>query len=379
VEPIFTAEELSEVLAYHAPGYVYATLDLVLWPVVLALIARFLTRPAYALACRLTARWRSTLLERVWGGPGWAAALAFALLLVALFALLGLPAEIWFGYVREHRFGLSQAPLSVFVGDLLKGYATLAFGMMAVGLGLFGLARRLPGWWWVLGLVAAAAMAASALVDPYRSRLYVEQEPLADGPLRERIAALMRRANLDFSDVLVDKTASRSVRLQASFAGSGPTRTIVLNDSLVAQLSVDEVLAAVAHEAGHVHESRWPARLMSTAALFAFLAVVEWLFRRSARQGWFGITQRADIRALPLIILVFDASMTLAAPLSAAASRRSESAADQYAVRLTGDPAAFRSMLTRAARINKMDPAPPWWVELQLSHPPMAARIAAIR
>jgi STE24 endopeptidase len=36
-------------------------------------------------------------------------------------------------------------------------------------------------------------------------------------------------------------------------------------------------------------------------------------------------------------------------------------------------------MLVKAARINKMDPQPPWWVEFEFSHPPIAERIAAIR
>jgi STE24 endopeptidase len=378
LEPIFTAQQLAEVRAYHWPGYVYTALDLALWPFVLAAIARWLTRPLYSLATRLTARWRSKVLERVWRGPGWAPAIVFAVLLFTLFALLDLPSDVWFGYVREHEFGLSSAPVSVFVGDFLKGLAKLLFAVTALGLGLFGLARRLKSWWWVMGLVASIAMLASALVDPYRSRLYVDQAPLVEGPLRERITALMKQANIDFSDVLVEQTASRTVRLQAYFAGSGPTRTIVLNDSLVQQLAVDEVLAAVAHEAGHVHESRWPGRVMAVAALFLFLWVVEWLFRRSAKQGWFGITERGDVRVLAIILLVFDVSMTLGAPVSAWASRRAESAADQYALALTHDPAAFRSMLVKAARINKMDPEPPWWVKWQLSHPAMGERIAAI-
>ena len=55
MDPIFTPEQLAEVRAYHAPRYVYAAIDAVLWPVALALIARFATRPLYALAGRAAA------------------------------------------------------------------------------------------------------------------------------------------------------------------------------------------------------------------------------------------------------------------------------------------------------------------------------------
>jgi STE24 endopeptidase len=223
-------------------------------------------------------------------------------------------------------------------------------------------------------------MTASAALDPYRSRLYVEQKPLPDGPLRARILSLVKQADVEVADVLVDETLSRTVRLQAYFAGAGPTRTIVLNDALLKNLTDDEILAAVAHESGHVHEPRWPARVLSTVSLFAFLGLVEWLFRRSAKRGWFGITERADIRTLPLILLVFDLSMSAAGPVSGWVSRRREWAADRYAMELTKDPQAFASMLVKAAQVNKMDPEPPRWLVLKgMSHPPIGERVEFAR
>lgn len=377
---IFNATELAEVKAYHAPQYTFAAVDLLLWPLVLVLIVRFVTAPLYRLATRLTAKWRSAALHRVWQGDGWAVTLVFALLLFAIFSLADLPTSIWFGYVREHEYGLSHTSPWVYALDSLKAHGITALSVAALAFGLFGLARRMKSWWLVMGIVATVVMTASAALDPYRSRIYVDQEPLAEGPLRTRITALMKQANIDFKDVLVDKTASRTVRLQAYFAGTGPTRTIVLNDSLLQNLTEDEVLAAVAHEAGHVHESRWPARVMSALALLGFLGLVEFLFRRSAANGWFGITERADVRVLPLILLVFDVSMTVAAPFSNAVSREREYEADRYALALTRDPASFRSMLTRAARVNKMDPDPPrWYVLSGVSHPPIGERIDAVK
>lgn len=375
-EPIFTATELAEVKAYHAPRYTFEAVDTLLWPLVLVLVVRFLTVPLYRLATRLTARWRSAVLDRVWKGPGWGATIVFALLLFGLFSLVTLPSDIWFGFVREHQYGLATSSPWVFAVDSFKAHLFTAVAVLSLAFGLFGLARRLPQWWWVMGLVASLVMTASAAIDPYRSRLYIEQKPLPDGPLRARILSLVKEANVEVADVLVDETLSRTVRLQAYFAGTGPTRTIVLNDALLKNLTDDEILAAVAHESGHVHESRWPARVLSTVSLFAFLGLVEWLFRRSAKRGWFGITERADIRTLPLILLVFDLSMSAAGPMSGWVSRRREWAADRYGMTLTKNPDAFASMLVKAARVNKMDPEPPRWLVLKgLSHPPIGERV----
>jgi STE24 endopeptidase len=375
-DPIFTAAQLAEVKAYHGPRYTYDAVDTLLWPVVLVLVVRFLTVPLYRLATRLTARWRSALLDRVWRGSGWGATVVFALLLFGLFNLVSLPGSIWFGYVREHQYGLATSSGWVYALDELKAHLFTVGAVLALAFGLFGLARRMTAWWWVMGLVASVAMTASAALDPYRSRLYIEQRPLPEGPLRARLLALVKEADVEVADVLVDETLTRTVRLQAYFAGSGPTRTIVLNDALLKNLTDDEVVAAVAHEAGHVHEPRWPARVLSALALFGFLGLVEWLFRRSARGGWFGITERADIRTLPLVLLIFDLSMSVAGPVSGWVSRRREWAADRYAMSLTREPKVFASMLVKAARVNKMDPEPPRWLVLQgMSHPPIGERI----
>ncbi|MBI5482684.1 MAG: M48 family metalloprotease [Deltaproteobacteria bacterium] len=391
---MFNPAELAEIEAYHAPRYVYAAVDLVVWPVLLAVAARFLTRPLWRASERLAAwlgaklawarrapvlRVVAAALDRMWQGPGWGAALLFALLFFELFTLLDLPWDIYFGYVREKQYGMSPMTPGAFAVDWLKGNTFVAVAVSSLAFGLFGLAKRLPAWWWVLGLVSSLVMVGSAAIDPYRARIYVVQEPLADGELKQRITALMEQAHIDFKDVLVDKTSAKTVRLQAYFAGTGPTRTINLNDSLLAALSTDEILAAVAHEAGHVHESRWPARIASALALLAFLYAVERLFRLTARRAWFGVTGRADVRVLPLIVLVFDLAMTAASPVSGALSREREYAADRSAVALTGDPAALRSMLVKAARTNKMHPSPPRWYVLKgMSHPPIGERIDAV-
>jgi len=382
VEPIYTAEQLAEVKAYHQPRYVYSIIDFALSPLVLLAMVRWATRPLWRVSERAGARIERPGLKlptKLWNGTGWAAALVFALLFFGVYSLPDLPIEIWFGYFHEHDHGLSRASPAVFIVDSLKGKLLFVGAVGSLVFGLFGLARRTKHWWWLLGVTASLLMLISTALDPYRGRIYVEQTPLPAGALRDRITALMAKANIDFRDVLVEHTASRTVRLQAYFAGTGPTRTIVLNDSLIATLTEDEVLAAVAHESGHVNEPRWPGRVASSLVLIGFLFLVELVFRRSASKQWFGIAERADVRTLPVIVLVFTFGLMLGNPISGAVSREREYAADRYGLALTGDVPAFRSMLVKAARTNKMDPDPPRWAVLRgMSHPPIGERVEAV-
>lgn len=395
VDAIYTPAEFAEVQAYYAPYYFLAKAGIPLALTISILTLRYFIRPAWrwseagsSAIARALPRARSTpglrvlvqVLDRLWSGTGWGTALLFAFFYFALHFALGLPETIYLGYFHEHRFGLSNYTPAAFAVDLAKGTAIglVAYGCMAFG--LFALARKLGAWWWpVMGVVGAVVLLGSAALDPYRARVFYDQAPLPPGPLREQITQLMAKAGVDFRDVLVEKTSRTSKKVQAYFAGKGPTRTIVLNDELLKVMKEDEILAAVAHEAGHVHESRVPGQVASTLAFIGFLFLVDRILRWVHRRGWFGAVEVADLRALPLVFFVFWLLTNLASPATAAISRQRERKADRYALELTGDPGAFRRMLIAACRANKMDPDPPRWVVLKgRSHPPIRDRLEAI-
>jgi STE24 endopeptidase len=394
MEPLFTPEQLAEVKAYHELLYLRSALNPLVYLGVLSLILGVLVRPFYRQA-QAGAGWLEQRLgflrsapvsrvflramDRLWGEPGWGAALLFALMVDLFIELLYAPATLYFGYVLEHRYGMSAYTPLRYAVDELKGIGLEVVATSAMVLGLYGLARRVKRWWLVLGVPSALLMLVSSAIDPYRSRLWFDQAPLEPGPLRERITALMERADIAFADVVVEKTSVASKRVQAWFAGQGPTRTIVLNDVMLREFTQEEILAAVAHEAGHVHESQWPGRIASSLALVALLFAIDRLLRRAAARGWFGATRFADVRTLPLLWLLTFLLFSLTNPVSAAFSREREREADRYALRLTGDVAAFRGMLVKAARVNKMDPEPPRWVVLKgYTHPPILERLAAL-
>ncbi|MBX7096084.1 MAG: M48 family metalloprotease [Myxococcaceae bacterium] len=385
-DAFLTAAELADIKAYHAPQYTFGLLKLVLsgalaWGLVAAVRPLFAlgTRVGEAVARRVPLPGLTAAARRLWGGPGLAAALGFVAVLSAIDFAAYLPGDVYFGFVREQAFGLSTQAFSGFAADYLKATLLTNLALAAVAVGLFGLARRLRAWWVVLAVVCSGLLLVSAAIDPYRARLYFKQHPLEAGPLRERITALMAEAHIDFADVLVEETQTQSVRVQAYFAGQGPTRTIVLNDALLEKLSPDEVLAAVAHEAGHVGEPRWPRYVGSVLALTLFLALIELLLRTAAARGWWGITARGDVRVLPLILALFWLGSMLVAPVAGALQRGRELEADRFGVALTKDPAAFRGLFEKVTRINKLDPDPPRWVVLKgWSHPPVSQRLAQL-
>ncbi len=375
MEPIYSSEELAQLADYLAPTYFIAAVNLVTWPLVLALFAFTFWR----LYPRLPLGAAQGPAGRLWGDGTWLPTLLFALAYFFSLVLLYLPVEVWLGYVRERQYGMVHQSPGSFLWDAAKSLSLYAASIAALALGVFGVARRTKHWWWLVALASSLVFVASAALEPYGSQLYVEHSPLPAGPLRERLTGLLRRAEVPFSELRVVHTSVNSVRVQAAFGGSGPTRTILLTDTLLASMTDDEVAAAVAHEIGHVRESRGPGRVLSVLALFVLLGFWEWLFRAAARRRWFGVRTRGDVRVLPLLMLVFNLVMRVSGPVAEAVSRQRELEADRIAVELTGDPATLSSLLRKLTRLNRTDPDPPrWYVLLLSSHPPMNERLAAI-
>jgi STE24 endopeptidase len=374
--PIFSPEELTQILVYHHPRYLYGVISAIVFPAVSVLALRYLVRPLYAWSQHLGAFVSSPILARVFGGSDWSTALIFTFFWFLWKSLLQLPGDIYFDYVQPKAFGLVTDSWASYAVDVLKGELIFVAAAACLTFGLFGLARRLRHWWWILGLCASVALLGSPLLDPFRSTLYLEQTSLPSGELRASIFQLMAQAQVEVFDIKVDHDSAKSTQLQAYFAGTGPTRAVILGDNLLASLTESEVLAAVAHEAGHVGESKLVAQLASVASVMLLLAGMEWLFRKSARQQWFGVRQRADVRALPLLFFLFGLATMVVEPVTSYFSRARETQADEFAVALTHNRPAFVSMLVKVARGNKVDPAPPvWWVWWGVSHPPMQARV----
>jgi STE24 endopeptidase len=390
--PIFTPEQLAEVKAYARPYYVAMVFSDFFNIGLNLLLLRFAVAPLHRAAGTVVERsarfatWvRGTpvlrafpaVLEKLWRGPGWAQALLFTFFNMVAAELISMPVFLYFRYFHERAYGLSNYTPLTFAWDMLKSYGVNILVLSMLTVGVYGLARRLRLWWLVLGVVAGGGTFVSEALDAYRSRLLFEQTSLPPGPLRTQLEDLLHRGDIEFSDIVIEKTSRASKKVDVWLAGRGSGLKVIITDEFLAQFPPDEVVAGVAHEAGHVKQSRAPARVASFLAIIGFLFLIDWIFRWAPRKGWWGMRETADIRTLPIIFFAFNMLSDFTAPASAFFGREMERDADRFAVQMTHDPGAFERMLVRAARINKSDPDPPEWIVwMGMGHPPVGERIA---
>ena len=138
-------------------------------------------------------------------------------------------------------------------------------------------------------------------------------------------------------------------------------------------------LVIIAHELGHLkNRDGAGVFLFQALILFACLWITAIVCATLAEPlGFSGI---GDIAMLPLMILVFALVNMIFSPLSNAVMRSFETAADDFAIRLTGNPSAFISMLTKLMRQNLAEVNPPLWVEFLLyDHPGYYRRLSYAR
>jgi STE24 endopeptidase len=305
----------------------------------------------------------------------------YVIALAVLHDLLQLPIAFYEGVTLERRYSLSTQSTPRWWKDHLKGWAIgTAFGLAAAA-GIWSLIRWDPERWWVAAallfslVIVALAQLAPVLLLP----LFYEVKPLDREALAARLSALATRAGTPVIGTFEWRLSDRTKKANAALAGLGPTRRILLSDTLLADYSDDEIEVILAHElAHHVHHDIWRAIVFETALIAFGFYVSDTVL--TAWAGSFGMVGKGDIAALPLLLLTMGAVSLVLMPVRNALSRSHERRADRYAMTMTRNLEAFVTAMKRLAAQNLAEEEPSRLVEtLFHSHPSISARISAAR
>jgi STE24 endopeptidase len=275
---------------------------------------------------------------------------------------------------RSRAVGLVTQGWGGWAVDVAKSTAIEAVIAAGGGALLVGGVRRLGPRWWlpgagvVVGFGALGSTIAPVLLDPVFNRF----TPLPDGRLRSEVLSLAERAGVHVGEVFDIDASRRTTAANAYVTGLGPTKRVVLFDTLVRDFSPAEVRLVVAHELGHqrFRDVRRGLLFLAAVAPLSTLAVA----RAGARLVPAGEEQGpAIVPATALAAALLGPALTIA---SNRLSRAVEVRADRFAVELTGDPGVLVDFHRRIAVQNVADPDPPRWVRILMgTHPSTVERI----
>ncbi|HUY72673.1 MAG TPA: M48 family metalloprotease [Gaiellaceae bacterium] len=291
--------------------------------------------------------------------------LGFALLWLAEvpFAVL----EVWW----ERRHGVSHTS---YLDATLGGWLQLGakFLLLCVALAIvMGFARLVGNWWWIPAApVFVGLLFVRAFITPY----LVVTHPLRDPVLLRTIAELERTEHVGHVPAEVENVSTLTSLPNAEAAGIGPSRRIILWDTLLdGRFSPGQVRVVIAHEFGHVQRNH----VLKEVGWYALFTIPEALLIAVVVRRRGGMAEPA---AVPLAVFVFVVFGLLALPLQQAVSRHMEAEADWIALQTTHDPSDMQSLFEAFVPIALDDPNPPTWEYLlEANHPTINQRVAMAR
>jgi len=311
------------------------------------------------------------------------AGLIFAGIIVLFFWFINLPFSLYNTFVIEQKFGFNKTTPAVYFTDTLKTFFLTVLLGAPLFSGIIWFFQTAGNYAWLYGwlFVVAAQFLITYIAPAVFLPMFNKYEPLPEGELRNEIERYADEQNFALKGIYRMDGSRRSTKSNAFFTGLGRFKRIVLFDTLIERHSNEELVAVLAHEAGHYKKGHilqgMIVGIIETGIMFYILS----FFIRNP--GLFSAFKMDNISVYAgLIFFGF-----LYAPLSfvlsigvKALSRKNEYDADRFSVRTYKKPEAFITALKKLTvnNLGNLNPHPAL-VFIEYNHPPVLERIKAVR
>jgi STE24 endopeptidase len=295
--------------------------------------------------------------------------------------IINIPFSLYDTFVIEKKHGFNTMTLRIFITDHIKSwFIALLIGIPVLGLiTWFYYKTGVLFWLYAWGLITLFSIFMNLFYSELIVPLFNKQMPLEDGSLRNKIEEFASKTGFKLKNIFVINGSKRSTKSNAYFSGFGPKKRIVLFDTLINELTEEEIVAVLAHEIGHYKKKH-----VLLALLFSFILTGFMLFLFSLVVDHPELSQAlgTEKSSFHLGLIVFG---ILYSPLSLLigmafnfVSRKNEFAADRF-VRENYSAAILSEALKKLSVTNLSNMLPhPAYVFFHYSHPPLLQRLGKL-
>ena len=335
-----------------------------------------------------------TLSVLFFGGLGWLdifvkltfakpmiQSLAFFALLFILSDLITIPFAIYKTFIIEEKFGFNKITPKIFVMDKIKGYLmALVLGGVLVSALLWLINLMGQNFWiWFWLVIALFIVLVNLFYTSLILPLFNKLAPLEGGALRTAIEKYSSKVNFPLTNIFVMDGSKRSSKSNAFFSGIGKKKKIVLFDTLISNHSEEELVAVLAHEAGHYKKNHIIQSLVvgivQTGLILFILSL--FIFNRQFSYALGGGESSIHLNLIAFFML-FSPISHLTGIISNIWSRKNEYEADRYAAD-TYSAKSLADALKKLSADNLSNLTPhPAIVFVHYSHPPLLDRLRAL-
>jgi STE24 endopeptidase len=308
-------------------------------------------------------------------------ALYFFWILVLIQTIIWLPFSYYSTFVIEEKFWFNKMTKKLFFTDAIKSLlmsAIIGWLLLSIIVWIYTIAWEkfwLYTWWVVTVFSIFMMMFYSSLIVP----LFNKQTPLEEWKLRDAIEKFSKKVWFKLDNIFVIDWSKRSSKANAYFSGFWPKKRIVLYDTLIKDLTIDELVWVLAHEIGHYKKKHTLQMLSFWTIQTWFMLYIFWLALNIeavsislwASEGSFWVW------AVAFWILFTPISMILWIIWNVL-SRKNEYQADSFAWE-NFKPEKLKNALIKLSRNNLSNLRPHKYYEFfHYSHPTVLKRLKAL-
>jgi len=296
--------------------------------------------------------------------------------------LLNLPFSYYKTFVIEEKFGFNKTSLKTFILDKIKSWLMLIIiggGILAL-ITLFYKITTSNFWWYAWILISGF----SILLNLFYSKLIVpifnKQTPLEDGELKLAIEQFASKIGFKIQNIYVIDGSKRSSKANAYFSGFGSQKRITLYDTLIKDLSTDEIVAVLAHEVGHYKNKHIIYNIILSVLLMGFtLYILSLLVGNVNLSQALGVTTNSFHIGLIAFAILYSPISEITNYFMNVLSRKFEYQADDYA-KNNYSSTALISALKKLSKNSLSNLTPDkLYVKIHYSHPTLLQRIQNLK
>jgi STE24 endopeptidase len=325
--------------------------------------------------------WIDELARNYSENPIWIALLFFGIIMFAS-ELLNVPFSVYDTFVIEEKFGFNKTTVKTYIFDKIKSWiltAIIGGGALALVVWFYEATQELfwiYAWAFVTFFMIFMMMFYSNLIVP----LFNKQTPLEEGELRTAIEEFAQKVGFKLNNIYTIDGSKRSTKANAYFTGLGPKKRIVLYDTLINDISVEEIVAVLAHEVGHNKHKHSLKGIITSILQTGITLYLLSLFiaHPSLSEALGSSTPSFHLGVIAFGILYSPINLFLGI-ISNVMSRKHEYEADKYA-RENHNSESLIGALKKLSRNNLSNLTPhPAMVFFHYSHPTLLQRIQALK
>lgn len=316
------------------------------------------------------------LAEKTWFWE-WTALPFFGILILCQ-TIISLPFSYYATFVIEEKFWFNKSTKKIFFLDLIKRLL-LTFVIWGALLSAFIFIYWIfkESFWifalWIMILfMIFSLLFAQTLISP----LFNKQTPLEDWELKDKIQEFAKKEWFKIDNIFVIDWSKRSTKANAYFSWIWSKKRIVLYDTLINDLTTDELVAVLAHEIWHYKKKHIYQALIFSVIQSWILFYLLWLTLSIPE---FSIALWSSSWSFALWVLAF---WIIFSPFSFIFSvfgniltRKNEYEADEFSAQRL-DPKLLQSWLIKLSKNNLTNLNPhPLYEFVYYSHPVVLKRL----